>query len=222
MLTPTTLKFLKDLKKNNQKVWFDAHRDRYESAKLDMHHLVEKVLSTFSTKDTNLQSLVVKDCMFRIHRDVRFSKDKSPYKTNFGASFSKGGKKSNFAGYYLHIEPGKSFVGGGLYMPMADVLKKIRQEIDYNVDEFKHIIESKPFKKIYAGLEMEAFSLSTVPKGYDKDQAGIEYIKLKSFIATKPLTDKDITSTTLLKTITQAFEALMPMINFLNRAIEGE
>lgn len=219
MLSPTTLKFLKDLKNNNEKTWFNAHRNSYELARLDIHQLIEKILSTLSIKDTNLQHLLAKDCIFRIHKDARFSKNAPPYKTNFGASLTKGGKKSGFAGYYLHIEPGKSFVGGGLYMPIADTLKKVRQEIDYHTEEFKKTIEANPFKKIYKHLDTQAFSLSTVPKGYNKHQAGIEYIKLKSFVAAKPLTDKDITSPTLFKTIIQSFKALTPMITFLNRAI---
>lgn len=220
MITSATLKFLKDLKSNNKKEWFDANRNKYEVVKEDINALVTKIISTFSAIDKDLKSLTAKNCMFRINRDIRFSKDKSPYKTNLGAFFNKGGKKINLAGYYLHIEPGKSFIGGGLYMPEASDLKKVRQEIDYNLEEFRSIVEGKKFKSFYTdGLEMRAFSLANAPKGYAKDQLGIEYIKLKSFVATKPLADKDITSPTLLKTVNKAFENLMPLIQFLNRAI---
>ncbi len=220
MPTSATLIFLKTLNSNNNKEWFNANRQQYEIAKEDMNALVSKILLSFSPIDKDLKSLSAKDCLFRINRDIRFSKDKSPYKTNLGAFFVRGGKKSNFAGYYLHIEPGKSFVGGGLYMPMADVLKKVRQEIDYNVNEFKNIVEGKKFKSFYTqGLEMEKFSLANAPKGYEKDQPGIEYLKLKSFVATKSLTDEDLMSSTVLKKITKAFEALMPMVQFFNRAI---
>ncbi len=220
MLTSSTLIFLKTLNSNNNKEWFNANRQQYEIAKEDMNALVSKILLSFSPIDKDIKLLSVKDCLFRINRDMRFSKDKSPYKTNLGAFFVRGGKKSNFAGYYLHIEPDKSFVGGGLYMPMADVLKKVRQEIDYNVNEFKNIVEGKKFKSFYTqGLEMEKFSLANAPKGYEKGQPGIEYLKLKSFVATKSLTDEDLTSSTVLKKITKAFEALMPMVQFFNRAI---
>src|ERR1051325_10599551 len=129
MLQTTTLKFLKDLKKNNTKEWFDANRKAYESAKKDFEGLVESVIEQFCKKDEEIGSLKPKDCMFRINRDIRFSKDKSPYKTNFGAFINKGGKKSIYAGYYFHCEPGENFVGGGLWMPMPDALKKVRQEI---------------------------------------------------------------------------------------------
>ncbi len=208
------------LKKNNQKVWFDAHRDRYESAKLDMHHLVEKVLSTFSTKDTNLQSLVVKDCMFRIHRDVRFSKDKSPYKTNMGAYINKGGKKSLFGGYYFHCEPGQSFVGGGLWMPMPPELNKVRQEIDYNLTAFKKVITGKKFKAVYGDLSRDAeYTLSRVPKGYEPDNPAAEYLKLKSFVAMTSLKDADLTSKDLVKKAVASFEALQPLLEFINSAL---
>lgn len=221
MIAPTTLKFLKDLKNNNHKEWFEANRLWYDTIKVNMTALVTSIITNFSDIDKDLKVLTAKDCMFRISRDIRFSKDKTPYKNNLGAFFNKGGKKINLAGYYIHIEPGKSFIGGGLYMPMADALKKVRQEIDYNLDEFKSIVEGTMFKNFYTdGLEMKEFSLVGAPKGYDKNQVGIEYLRLKSFVATKALTDKDITSETLLKTITKAFETLMPMVKFLNRAID--
>ena len=114
MLQSSTLKFLKNLKKNNNKAWFDAHRKEYEAAKIDFENFIQSVLDKQSKNDRDLKELTAKKCMFRINRDVRFSKDKSPYKTNFGASMSKGGKKSGLAGYYFHLEPGKSFLGGGL------------------------------------------------------------------------------------------------------------
>ncbi len=159
--------------------------------------------------------------MFRINRDIRFSKDKSPYKINFGASINAGGKKSFSAGYYLHIEPGNSFVGGGMYHADADTLKKLRQEIDYNFDEFKSIINNKKFKAVYTkGLSKDAeMSLSRPPKGYDENNAAIEFIKLKSFIALAPLSDAQLTDKQLATIITKAFEALHPLIMFLNNAL---
>src|SRR4026207_2423805 len=147
MLQSSTLKFLKDLKKNNNKPWFDANRERYEEAKADFANFIQQVIDVHSKKDKTLASLKAKDCMFRINRDVRFSKDKSPYKTNFGASINKGGKKAfGSAGYYFHLEPGGSFTGGGLYGPAPEELKKTRQEIDYNFTDFKKIIHSKKFR----------------------------------------------------------------------------
>ena len=222
MLQASTLNFLKDLKINNHKEWFDANRKKYEAAKDDFAALVKAVIEAHGKKDESIAALTPKDCMFRINRDVRFSKDKSPYKTNFGASINSGGKKSTLAGYYFHCEPGstESFVGGGLWMPEADQLKKIRQEIDYSFDAFKTIINEKKFTDVYKKLyEGEDAKLSREPKGYEKDNPAIEYIKLKSFIATHPLNDADLTSKDLVKKITTAFEALQPLVVFLNHGL---
>jgi len=126
MLQPASIKFLKELKKHNHKEWFEANRKQYDAAKNDFAELVQSVIEKFGKKDESIATLKAKDCMFRINRDVRFSKDKSPYKTNMGASIVKGGKKSPLAGYYFHFEPGNSFVGGGSWMPEPEGLKKIR------------------------------------------------------------------------------------------------
>ncbi len=222
MLQSATIKFLKDLKKNNNKEWFDANRKVYESAKQDFENLVQTVIGIYCKKDDELASLKAKDCMFRINRDIRFSKDKSPYKTNFGASINKGGRKSILAGYYFHCEPSESFVGGGLWMPMPDDLKKVRQEIDYCFDEFTKIINNKKFKVVYGELHKgEDISLSRPPKGYEDSNPAIEFIKLKSFIAMQKLNEADLTDSSLAKKIATAFDALQPMVKFINRALEG-
>lgn len=221
MLQPTTLKFLKDLAKNNTREWFEKNRKAYEAAKEDMVSLINAVIAQLGKKDLTIASLIAKDCVYRINRDVRFSKNKAPYKNNMAASLINGGKKSDNAGYYIHIQPGgESFIGGGRYMVEADQLKKIRQEIDYNWEEFKAIIHNKKFKATYGELERgEGMALIREPKGYEKDNPAIEYIKLKSWVATTPLTDADLTSKDLVKKITTALEALQPMLVFLNRAI---
>jgi uncharacterized protein (TIGR02453 family) len=221
MLQPTTLKFLQTLKKNNSKEWFDINRKQYELAKADFAALVDEIIKSFGKKDPGIAGLLAKECVFRINRDVRFSKNKEPYKTNMGASITAGGKKVMKAGYYFHLEPGgKSFVGGGLYMAEPDMLKKVRQEIDYGWTEFSKIIQHKKFKENYTDLDKsEGMSLVREPKGYEKDNPAIDYIKLKSWIALKPLTDKQLTDKDLVKTICTSFEALHPMIVFLNRAL---
>jgi uncharacterized protein (TIGR02453 family) len=221
MVQTSTLKFLKDLRKNNTREWFEKNRKAYESAKEDMAGLVDDVIKQFGKKEEGIASLTAKDCMYRINRDVRFSKNKAPYKSNMAASLIKGGKKSVDAGYYIHIQPGgESFIGGGRYMLEALELKKIRQEIDYSWEEFSKIINHKKFKATYGELERgEGMALSREPKGYEKDNPAIEYIKLKSFVATTPLTDTDLTGKDLVKKITAAFETLQPLITFLNRAL---
>ena len=219
MLQLSTLKFLKDLKKNNNKPWFDAHRKEYETAKSDFAGFIQNVIDKHCKSDPTIKSIVAKDCMFRINRDVRFSKDKSPYKTNFGASINKGGKKAMTAGYYFHLEPGKCFTGGGVWMPMPEDLKKLRQEIDYNFNEFKKIITAKKFKSVYGELSRDhEFVLSRVPKGYEPDNPAAEYLKFKSFIATINLKDADLTSKDLVRKTVTAFEALQPLVDFINNA----
>ncbi len=222
MLQKTTLSFLKELKKNNTKEWFDTNRKKYEAAKADFAALTNAVINGLGKKDPYVASLLAKDCTFRINRDVRFSKNKDPYKTNMGMYLSRGGKKSLFSGYYFHLEPGgNSFMGGGIYMPEPDVIKKVRQEIDYNWDEFSKIIGQKKFKSVYKELQREeGMVLSREPKGYEKDNPAIEYIKLKSWVATAPVADQLLTSDHLVKEIVAAFETLQPMIIFLNKAIE--
>jgi uncharacterized protein (TIGR02453 family) len=221
MLKPATVKFLKDLKKNNNKPWFDKNRPRYEEARADFASFVQQVIDLHGKKDSTIKNLVAKDCMFRINRDVRFSKDKSPYKNNFGVSINKGGKKAmNSAGYYFHLEPGECFAGGGLYLPMPEELKKVRQEIDYNYTDFKKLISAKKFKSVYGDLDKSAeYILSRVPKGYEADNPAAEYLRLKSYIAMVKMSDADLISKDLVKKTVAAFEALQPVIAFINEAI---
>jgi uncharacterized protein (TIGR02453 family) len=224
MIQPATLRFLKALTKNNHKDWFDQHRNEYETAKQNFRELVELLIREHGKKDSSIASLSSKDCMFRINRDVRFSKNKAPYKTNLGASIQAGGKKSLLAGYYFHLEPGgKSFVGGGLYMPEANQLQKVRQEIDYNWAAFTGILQAKSFVKTYGSLEKwEGMALIREPKGYEKDNPAIEILKLKSWVATAPLTDQQITQPDLPKTILQSFSVLQPLLVFLNRSLADD
>lgn len=221
MLQKSTLKFLKDLAKNNDRSWFETHRKHYEEAKLDFENFIQSVIDKHSKKDEDLKEVEARKCTFRINRDIRFSKDKSPYKSNMGASMTRGGKKSIFAGYYFHCEPGKSFVGGGLWMPMAPEMKKIRQEIDYCFDEFKQIVTSKKFKSVYKELYSgEDVKLTKVPHGFEKENPAAEYLKLKSWLAMREIPDEGLISKDLLKKTAEAFETLQPMIKFLNRALE--
>jgi uncharacterized protein (TIGR02453 family) len=220
MLQSSTLKFLKDLKKNNNKPWFDTHRKEYEAAKADFAGFIQSVIDKHSKSDPTIKSIVAKDCMFRINRDIRFSKDKSPYKTNMGAYINRGGKKSLFGGYYFHCEPGQGFVGGGLWMPMPPELNKVRQEIDYNFAEFRKIINSKKIKSVYKDLSRDPeYVLTRVPKGYEPNNPAAEYLKMKSFVSMTSLKDADLVSKDLAKKTTTAFEALQPLIEFINKSI---
>ncbi|MBK7561639.1 MAG: DUF2461 domain-containing protein [Chitinophagaceae bacterium] len=222
MLQASTFKFLKELKKNNNKPWFDKNRKVYETAKADFTNFIQAVIDGHSKKDPSIKNLLAKDCLFRINRDVRFSKDKSPYKSNFGASINKGGRKAEHtAGYYFHLEPGGSFAGGGIWMPMPDELKKVRQEIDYNFADFKKILGSAKFKNVYGDLsKSNEYMLSRVPKGYEPINPAAEYLKLKSYVAMVNIKDADLNSKDLVKKTVTAFEALQPVIQFINKSLE--
>jgi uncharacterized protein (TIGR02453 family) len=220
MINTETIKFLKALEKNNSKEWFDQNRKTYEQAKANYLLFVEGVLAKMKKVDASLIDLEPKQCVFRINRDVRFSKNKAPYKTNMGASFSKGGKKVQCAGYYFHLEPGASFIGGGFWMPMAPELNKIRQEIDYNAADFKKILGHKKFKNNFGSLG-ETEKLTRPPKGYEADNPMIEWLKLKSFVVMTTVKDDELTDKGLTDKVVDHFEAMMPLVDFLNKAIDG-
>jgi uncharacterized protein (TIGR02453 family) len=222
MLAPQTLKFLSGLKKNNNKDWFDKHRVQYEAARIDFSNFIQLLIDELQQLDPTITGLSSRDCMFRINRDIRFSKDKRPYKSNFGASIKRGGRKSGFAGYYFHCEPGQSFAGGGLWMPEAAQLKKLRQEIDYNWEEFQQIIKEKSFKKTFGDLYLgDELRLSTMPKGYEKDNPAAAYLKLKCFIAETTFADEELTRSGLHKKTIAAFKALQPLLHFINRSLDS-
>jgi uncharacterized protein (TIGR02453 family) len=219
MITKPTLDFLKSLKKNNNKDWFDKNKNRYLTAKDNVAELIDALLNDLCKMEKGLAGLASKDCMFRIYRDVRFSKDKIPYKVNMGASINVGGKKAMNAGYYLHIEPGESFLAGGIWMPPADLLKKIRQEIDYNGKNLKKILASPAFKKYYGGLD-QAYALKTTPKGYDKTHPDIDILKLNSYIVWHQYTDKEVMNKNFKNELLKGAKVMKPFIDFLNQALD--
>lgn len=222
LISSHTLAFLKLLKKNNNKTWFDENREKYVFAKNNLEEFVGSLLEKMRLFDSDLKELSVKDCTFRINRDIRFSKNKTPYKINFSASFNKEGKKSINAGYYFHLQPGgNSFAGGGLWMPESNELKKLRQEIDYCFPEFKKIVTAPSFKKNYSELEKdEKRMLVNIPKGYDKENPAADFLRMKSFIATRNLSDHEILSADSMGEVLDSFKALMPLIKFINRSFE--
>jgi len=222
LITASTLSFLKSLKKNNNKPWFDANKSKYLEVRNNFEEFVALLLQKMALFDEDLKELEYKNCLFRINRDVRFSKDKTPYKINFSASFNKGGKKSIYAGYYLHLQPGgNSFIGGGLWRPEPEQLKKVRQEIDYCFPEFKKIIEVPAFKKKYGGLEKDQNQmLINIPKGYEKENPAADFLKMKSFVATKNIADVDLTNPKFMNQIVDSYKTLKPLLNFINRSFE--
>jgi len=212
------IEFLKALQKHNDRDWFNANRKQYEIAKREMENLLNKVIPLISSIDPSVNSLTAKECIFRIFRDVRFSKDKSPYKTNFGGFIVKGGRKGINAGYYIHIEPGASFIGGGMYMPQSDILKKLRQEILYNTEEFKNIINDKKFVNLFGQIEGD--KLKRPPKDFPADFPEIELLKFKSYVVLHPLTDNGIMSDSFINNMMEVFQAMQPLNKFLNKALD--
>lgn len=219
MIQQETLSFLTELAQNNHKEWMDANRKRYETAKENVLELTEQLLTGLIEMGLDLMALTAKQCLFRINRDIRFSANKSPYKNNFGISISPNGRKAKEPGYYLHIEPGNSFVGGGMWMPDREQLRKIRQEIDYSWDEFNKIIHQAQFEQTFQTIESP--SLIRPPKGYNADHPGIEFLKLKSFTVGRSLTDQEILDPHLAQNLLSVYGNMRPFIDFLNLALDG-
>jgi len=210
-----TFDFLKKLKSNNDKEWFDKNKDLYLEAKTEFEDFIDDLLNGIRKFDKQISpDLKAKNCTFRIYKDVRFSKDKTPYKINMGASMNPGGKKSLVAGYYFHMESGASFVAGGIYMPEPDLLQAIRQEIEYNSKPLLKILSSPSFKKYFKGFDEED-KLKTVPKGYDKSHPQIELLKNKHFVVSFKISDKQILDKKSVPLILDAFKAMKPLLDYL-------
>ena len=191
-LTPSLLAFLLDLKSNNSREWFGVNKGIYTDLKIKVEEIVAQLIIEFGEFE-NLDGVLVKNCTYRINRDVRFTKNKDPYKTWFSVSFSEGGRKSGFMDYYLHIEPnGKSFLGGGMYNPSPDQIAKYRQEIDYNAEGLRKIIDYPLFKETYGPAQGE--SLKNTPKGFDALHPDADLLKVKTMFFWCHFTDDEVTS----------------------------
>ncbi|MFH6995721.1 DUF2461 domain-containing protein [Flavobacterium sp. FlaQc-48] len=223
MLTKESLQFLDDLKKNNNRDWFQDNKKRYEIFKKDYHQLVSDFLDVMKPLDPSLELLEVKNCTFRINRDIRFSKDKSPYKAHLGVWMSGGTKGLNRSGYYVHIEKGASFIAGGFYSPEAEDLKKVRKEIAFFHEDLEAIIADKNFKKEFGSLDVnENNSLKNPPRGYEKDHPAIEFLKLKSFTATQKYDISEVTQKDFVAKMSKKLIALKPLNEFINRALDTD
>jgi uncharacterized protein (TIGR02453 family) len=214
------LDFLKKLEKNNNREWFAKNKPVYEKAMTEFTAFVDKVIPLLAVTDPSVQFVEAKDCMFRIYRDVRFSKDKSPYKTNFGAWITKGGRKSPGPGYYFHLSPEECFIAGGIHMPEPDTLKKIRQEIFYNGDSLHKILESKDFKKFFSGID-DWDKQKLPPRDYPKDFKYIDLLKHRSFTVSHVLTEDVLDKKDLGKYVVNIFGKMKPFNDFLRLALEG-
>ncbi|MDQ0067284.1 DUF2461 domain-containing protein [Chryseobacterium lathyri] len=214
IIKPETLTFLKDLTVNNTREWFNENKALYTAAQENVIAFLDGLIKEMSGFDEALGKIDGKKSLFRIYRDTRFSKDKSPYKTNFGASLGMG-KGSQKGGYYLHLEPGKSFLAGGIYMPESSVLKEVRKEISLYGDDFLKIINQKEFKKHFAELDQDD-KLKKIPQGFEKEDPMGEYLKLKNFIVVYTMKDEEILDKNAIKNMTKIFKLMKPFNDFLN------
>lgn len=211
------LQFLKELSENNNREWFNDNRKRYEESRDKVIFLTDVLINEIGKFDSQVRGLSPKDCVFRIFRDVRFSKDKRPYKTNFGSFICKGGRKSVNPGYYFHIEPGGSFIGGGIYMPPAEPLKAIRNYMAEHAEDFLEITNKTSFKKNFP--EMYDDQLKLAPKGFPKDHKYIKLLKYKSFIFSKEIKDSVVKSDKYVEKMIDNFEQLKDVNAFLYEAL---
>ena len=218
VISKNILNFLKVLYKNNNREWFNANKNVYNKARLEYEMFVELLIQKINQFDEDIGTLSAKDVIYRIYRDIRFSNDKTPYKTHFGAYITKGGRTGGYAGYYLHVEPGGSFLAGGFYMPPSDILKRIRTEIYENIEEFKTIINNSEFKKCFNDLWGE--KLKSQPRGFPKDFPDIELLKYKHYIVAKNVSEDELQDKDFLETATGVFKILMPFNRFINNTID--
>lgn len=220
MISTKTLSFLKDLKKHNDRDWFNKNKFRYEGAHAEFKVFVGALIRKIARFDKSVVNLEPKYCVFRIYRDVRFSKDKSPYKTHFGAHIVAGGKKGDAmrAGYYMYISPGECFLAGGAHMPPSEWINAIRKEIHYNAKELKKILNAKEFKKYFGKISGE--KLSSVPRGYEKTHPDIELLKYKSLLAVHALKESQVASKQFLSHCAKVFKAMHPFNKYLNQSLD--
>lgn len=212
-----SLNFLSQLSQNNTKEWMDANKKWYQECRQEFISVVDAILKEMAVFEPGMANLEAKKCIFRINRDIRFSNDKSPYKVNFGAAISEGGKHSENPSYYFHLQPGQNFVGGGIYMPAGEVLKKIRQEVDYNPEELKKIVEEEDFKTVFGAIRGE--KLKSAPKGYPKDHPNIEFLKLKSFTVMTEFDDARVSQESVVEEVVKVFEIMKPFNDYLGVAV---
>ncbi|MFV0593065.1 MAG: DUF2461 domain-containing protein [Draconibacterium sp.] len=213
----SVLQFLEELAENNNREWFQANKKWYEESREKVLFLTDVLINEIGQFDSEVRGLQPKDCMFRIFRDVRFSHDKCPYKTNFGSFICKGGRKSMNPGYYFHLEPSGCFVAGGIYMPPAEPLRTIRTYLTDHAEEFLEITQDADFKKDFP--EMYGDKLKTAPKGFPKDHAYIDLLRYKSYIFSRDIASSVVSGEKFVETLVDDFEKLYPLNRFLYEAL---
>jgi uncharacterized protein (TIGR02453 family) len=220
MLITSILDFLTELKENNSREWFLDNKSRYDFLRLGFESYSDQLIASIAEFDKDIKNLVAKDCIFRIHRDIRFSNDKTPYKTHFGVFIaSDGGRKSQRGGYYLHIDPAESFVGCGVWCPQPDLLKALRQSVFDNYDEFVDIRKESNFAKYFSSF-FEEGKLKTIPRGFPKDFPEPDLLKLKHYLVSYKLNEDILKSEESNHLISEVFKAAHSFNSFLNHTVD--
>ncbi len=213
------LDFLDKLKVNNNKEWFHENKPEYEVIRDDFKSFIGQLIEKISKFDKEIMFLSPTKCVFRISRDVRFSNDKTPYKINLGGFISKGGRNAGNPGYYFHLEPGNSFISGGIYMPRAEALKAIREEIYYNAEKFKNIINDEIFVKYFN--EIQGRKLMKGPRGFSQEFSDIDLLKYKDYYVTHPISDQKICSEDIIDYTIEIFKAMLPLNQYILQAVSN-
>lgn len=215
-ISADTFKFLEELNNNNNREWFTSNKTRYARIREDFILFLESVYPHLCEFDPALKGIDVRKSVFRINRDVRFSNDKSPYKTSIAGVIIEGGRKkfSEQAGYYLHLEPGKSIIAGGAYLPPSEWINRIRKEISSDSESFRKILDQKHFVRYFGVLSGD--KLKSAPRGYDKDHPDIDLLKFKSYMAVNELSDKEVLSPEFTDHFIDVARTLKPLNDFLN------
>lgn len=211
MITPPTFDFLRDLKANNNRDWFTEHKPRYQTAHKEFKAFANVLLDEVSHHDEieNLQ-------LFRIYRDVRFSKDKTPYKPHFSGSMVRATKWRR-GGYYFHISPGGSFAGGGFWDPNAEDLKRIRTEIDHHAEDMREVLQHPELQQYFNGLEGD--QVKTAPRGFSKDHPAIDLLRYKQFLLTHPFTDEEVLAPDFAQQLSRVFQAMRPFFDYMSEVL---
>lgn len=212
-ITQNNFDFLEKLKKNNNRDWFSDHKLEYQAQHEDMISFADTLLQKLSSHD-QIETVSGKKCLYRIYRDVRFSKNKDPYKTHWSGGFKRATKKLR-GGYYFHIEPGnKSMVAGGFWGPNKEDLARIREELAMDPTELRAIISEKNFVDHFETLKGE--QLKTAPKGYPKDHESVDLLRFKQFIFHKSFTDKEVLSPNFADELNESFIAMRPFLDYMS------
>ena len=217
MLHKNILPFLSELTDNNNKAWFEQNKPLFLQAKEDFSHFIDLLIAKINEFDPLLKGLKSKDCIFRIYRDVRFSKDKKPYKTHFGAYMAPGGRKSMNTGYYIHIDPALSFIAGGIYMPQAEQLKAIRINILEDTENIIEIIENDEFKENFTLYNAD--KIKTAPRGFPKDFEHIDLLRYKHYVPTRQLDINSLKANNYFEILIDYFEIIKPFNDYIRECL---